>query len=140
MTTRYISICLRALLLLMWAPAALATGVIVIDAGVQVSLALVGVSMLLSTLSGATALVLRLDRELRQAPDAPLIKPWLFCTAHMLGSWLAGIVAFIGATSAGLDVWLKLSSVVLGSFLGAKFLEARAEAFAGRGAGDQGRV
>lgn len=136
MTARYLSICLRAILWLLWAPATLASGVIVIDKGVEISAALVGICVLLSSLSGATALVMRIDRELRASPGQPLIKPAWFIAAHMLGSWLAGCVAFIGAQSAGLDVWLKLSGVVLASFLGARFLEARAEAFISRSTGE----
>jgi hypothetical protein len=61
MTNRFLIQCLRVMLVLLWAPAALATTVLVLDGAVQVPLAMMVLSTLIASLSGATALVLRID-------------------------------------------------------------------------------
>jgi VanZ family protein len=132
MTARFLILCLRTMLALMWAPAALATTVLVLDGSVQIPLAMTVLSTLIASLSGATALVLRIDSELRKAPDAKLPRPWLFASAHMLGSWLAGTLAFIMSQQWHSDVWVTLGFVLVASFLGAKFIEAIAEKYLAR--------
>ena len=80
-------------------------------------------AVVISSLSGATALLMRIDRELSGAPDKPLPRPWLMCASHMAGAWLAGTAAFIGSRQAGFDVWPTLGIVLTASFASAKFLE-----------------
>ena len=126
---------LWALLVLMWAPVlALAAPVAntSLELVLQVSPALVVIAVMLSSLSGVTALVIRIDRELSAAPDKPLPRPWLFCGAHMLGSWLAGTLAFLLAQQQAMDVWLGLGLVIAASFIGAKFVEGVAERYLAR--------
>lgn len=128
---QYLTKILRALILLMWAPAAAfaatlaATGADV--SPLNVPAALVVASLLFSTLAGATTLALRLVSELREHPDKPLVNPWLYCLAHMLGSWCAGSFFFFIAMSSGAGVWTLLGSVLIASFSGAKALEVAAE-------------
>uniref|UniRef100_UPI0025F63590 hypothetical protein n=1 Tax=uncultured Xylophilus sp. TaxID=296832 RepID=UPI0025F63590 len=62
----------------------------------------------------------------------PLPRPLLFCAAHMLGSWLAGTLAFITAQQQVMDVWLGLGLVIVASFIGAKFVEGAAERYLAR--------
>lgn len=81
------------------------------------------VTMAISTLAGATALSIRIDRELSAAPDRPLPRPWSMSISHMLGAWTAGMAAFIVAQQGALSVWATLGMVLTGSFLNAKFLE-----------------
>ncbi|HEY8357052.1 MAG TPA: hypothetical protein VIL30_06280 [Ramlibacter sp.] len=110
-----------------------ATMVIEIEKGASVSLLVVLLSMVLSTMSGATALLLRIDRELAAAaPGTPLARPWVFCSAHMLGAWMAGTLAFLMMQRAEVDVYSKLVAVLVASFLGAKFIEMVAERFIGK--------
>lgn len=95
--------------------------------GFQVPGLLAAVSMFLSTLAGITALLIRVERELSAAPDQPLPRPFLFCAAHMTGSWLAGILAFIINQAQEMQPWWGLGIVIGASFAGAKFVEMFAE-------------
>ncbi|MGQ2992783.1 hypothetical protein [Variovorax sp.] len=86
-------------------------------------------ALVISSLSGATALLMRIDRELSAAPDKPLLRPWLMCASHMAGAWLAGTLAFIVARQTSLDVWTTLGLVLTASFANAKFIESMLERF-----------
>ncbi|XXQ55608.1 hypothetical protein ACA040_004326 [Xenophilus aerolatus] len=86
-------------------------------------------ALVISSLAGATALLMRIDRELSAAPDKPLPRPWLMCASHMAGSWLAGTLAFIVGRQGSLDVWTTLGLVLTASFIGAKFIESMAERY-----------
>lgn len=136
LTARRLRASLWALIACMWSPllifpafAAGQTTGPVVEALIAIPPALVGITWVLSTLAGATALVIRIDRELSAAPDKPLPRPWLFCTAHMLGSWLAGALAFIVGQQQQMDVWLALGVVITFSFTGAKSIEWVAERY-----------
>lgn len=129
MNTRFVIVCLRTLLVFMWTPAVLATSMLVLDGAITIPLAMLVLAMLVASLSGTTALVLRIDSELRKSPDAKLPRPWLFASAHMLGSWLAGTLAFILSQQWKSDVWVTLGLVLVASFMGAKFIEAIAEKY-----------
>lgn len=133
MTARYLRICLRAMLVCLWAPtlSTAAALLVIVDGTVAVPISLLIVTAMLSSLSGATALVIRIDRELR-ATTGPLPRPWLFAAAHMLGSWLAGTLAFMVGQQQRMDVWFALGFVIVASFLGAKFIELMAEKYLGR--------
>ncbi|WP_295850943.1 hypothetical protein, partial [uncultured Xylophilus sp.] len=75
LTAPHLRTTLWLLLALLWLPvlaiAAPAAAGGSLDLAVRVSPALIAVSVLLSSLSGATALVIRIDRELSAAPDKP---------------------------------------------------------------------
>lgn len=136
LSVRRLRASLWALIAFMWAPilalpafaAAPGTGQVV-EALIAIPPALVVISLVLSTLAGATALVIRIDRELSAAPDKPLPRPWLFSSAHMLGSWLSGALAFILGQQQQMDVWLALGVVITFSFTGAKSIEWVAERY-----------
>jgi hypothetical protein len=138
LTARHLRAAVWVLLLTLWAPVALAVGALatpaapVVAVALEVSPLLLLISAALSTLSGATALLLRIDRELTAAPDRPLPRPWLFCSAHMLGSWLAGVMAFIGSQRADLSGWEVLFAVLVASFVGARAIEMVAERWLAR--------
>lgn len=117
-------------ILLLWGPLILLLAVIPVavraqsvEAGFQVPVLLFGVSMFLSTLSGLTALLVRVERELSAAPDRPLLRPVLLVSVHMSGSWLAGILAFILNQANSWPAWPGLAFVVALSFVGAKGVE-----------------
>ncbi len=96
----------------------------------EVSPVLAFVAWALSTFSGITALLVRVDRELSDAPDKTPPRWAIFCAAHMFGSWLAGTLAFVGLQQQRtVDVWLILGSVILSSFGGAKGVEWLAEKY-----------
>lgn len=81
----------------------------------------------ISTLSGVTALTLRIDAELRKARSKNLPRPILFTSSHMLGSWLAGVLAFAMAQHSAFGVWAQITAIIVASFTGAKFVEKASE-------------
>ncbi len=83
----------------------------------------------ISTLSGVTALTLRIDNELKIQKTANLPRPILFVSSHMLGSWLAGILAFALSQHNEFTVWWQISFVIVASFSGAKFVEKMSELY-----------
>lgn len=86
-------------------------------------------ALVISSLAGATALLMRIDRELSAAPDKPLLRPWLMCASHMAGAWLAGTLAFIVSGQASFEVWTTLGFVLTASFANAKFIESMLERY-----------
>lgn len=133
MTPQYISLVLKFLVLLLWCPTAAWAATVTLN---QTLSSINGGTLFLiwalSSLSGATALVWRVDKELRAAPGAKLPLPWLFASAHMLGSWLAGVLAFLICESQNMDDWFELGAIVCASFMGAKFIELVAEKYLAR--------
>jgi hypothetical protein len=131
---------LWSVLVMIWAPIALLLAVpVVAHAAAVVETAqfalnlspglLVAFSILLSSLSGATALLYRIDKQLRAEPDKPLPRALLTCASHMAGSWVAGTLAFIGAQRIDSDYWGVFASVICASFVGAVYIEKAAERF-----------
>ena len=122
-------------ILLLWAPfaalpavAAMAPHVAAaIEDPLNIPPVLMGLAMVISSLAGATALLMRIDRELSAAPDKPLPRPWIMSLSHMFGAWLAGTFAFIVARQYAFDVWPTLGLVLGLSFGNAKALEAALE-------------
>ena len=130
MTARQIILIMRAMLVLLWVPtsawAAQITLHQTLDGLTAASLAIV---FALSSLSGATALVLRIEKELRASTDGKLPRPWLFASAHMLGSWLASVLALFVGEAQDMNDWLVLGMIVCAGFGGAKFIEMVAEKY-----------
>jgi hypothetical protein len=137
-TTRYILMTLRASLYLWWSGTAAAAAVIATREPDALALdpMLIVLSCVISTLSGGTALAIRVNalivEEQKRAREAkaqaePFIAPWLFAVAHMGGSWLAGVMAFLLGKSNDWGVWTLLLGVLLMSFAGAKAIEMVAE-------------
>jgi hypothetical protein len=134
-TVAYLRRALRILVCLMWLPmpvwaATVAVGAHPFD---SVDLPVLALAFGLSTLSGATALVWRLDRELRTSPDGHLPRPWLFAASNILGSWTAGAFAWITSQSQDGGVWLTLGVVIVASFAGARLIEVVAERYINKG-------
>lgn len=139
LTVNYLRRSLYSLLLMMWVPMPIWAATLAVDAGgfnefANVSFPVLALAFSLSTLSGATALVWRLDKELRASPDGKLPRPWLFASSNMLGSWTAGALAWLMAQSQGVGVYSTLIIVILLSFGGARALEVLAEKYINRDA------
>lgn len=90
------------------------------------------VMSVISTLSGLTALTIRIDSELRKMKNKQLPRPTLFVSSHMLGSWLAGVLAFALAQHNNFGIWSQIAFVVASSFSGAKFVEKVSELYVGK--------
>jgi hypothetical protein len=131
--TRYALATFRSTLALMWSTAAAATAVAVPTASQLVfDPVLAIISSVISTLAGASSLAWRINRLLFEAPpEQPFVRPWLFSSMHMLGSWTGGVAGFLLARVNGWDAWSGLFAVLIMSFGGSKGLEAVAERWFG---------
>ena len=126
----YISLALRTLTIIMWLPMPVWAATVATEHPFErVDLGVLALAFGLSTLSGATALVWRLDAALRAAPDGKLPRPLLFASANLLGSWTAGSLAWIASQSQDSGVWLTLAAVILLSFGGARAIELLTEKY-----------
>lgn len=130
-SVQYLRAVMHALLVILWTPAVVYAGTSSLQHTIDtVSGSLILVLALLSSLSGATALVMRIDKQLRVAPDARLPLPWLFAASHMLGSYMATALAFMLIEGSGmLTGWHELAFITTASFMGAKFIELVVEKF-----------
>lgn len=130
MTTTYLRTVLRCLLAALWLPTLAFASSVTLDKTFEgVTLGSAAIVFVLSTLSGATALLQRIDRELRDAVQKKLPRPTLFAAAHMLGSWLAGALMFLISEGQDVNDWLELGLVIVASFAGAKFIESISEKY-----------
>lgn len=133
MNINYLRIVLRCMIAALWLPALAFAGTVTLHETLDgISLTTLGIVFVLSSLSGATALLQRIDRELRASEARALPRPALFASAHMLGSWLAGSLAFIVAEGQDMNDWVELGLIICASFAGAKFIEAASEKYLSR--------
>jgi hypothetical protein len=133
MTLRYILVILKLVIALLWpitVSAAVVTGAV--DPFTGITGMHVLVLSIISTLSGLTALTIRIDSELKQAENSTLSRPTLFVSSHMLGSWLAGVLAVAVSQINNYSVWSQISIVIAASFSGAKFVEKISEFYVGK--------
>ena len=131
--TRHITILIRLLAVFCWVPTT-ALAAVVAQLGpesefVNITLLVVLVNLGFSTLAGATTLAIRINGQLLKDPDKPLPKPWIFCAAHMGGSYSAGSFFFFVAQHQHVGFWMGLGWVLLASFGGAKLLEMAVEKY-----------
>ena len=127
-----------ACFVLMWSSVGAAAAVLVTTKTPELQLdpLLVVLACVISTLAGGTSLAVRVNNLLMGGevgedgmpkPPQPLVRPWLFAAAHMGGSWMAGVAAFLMGRSNDWGVWTVLLGVLFMSFLGAKGIELAAE-------------
>ena len=132
-STAYLRRALHLIVVIMWLPMPVwAAAVVVAHPFDGIDFSVLALAFGLSTLSGATALVWRLDAELRKAPNGKLPRPWLFAGANLLGSWTAGSLAWITSQGQGSGVWTTLAVVIVLSFGGARAIELLAERYINR--------
>lgn len=133
MTNHYLLVVLRCLVVALWLPTLAFAGQVTLDKTLEgLTLASFAIVFVLSSLSGATALIHRIDRELRNFEGKPLPRPTLFAAAHMSGSWTAGTLAFLLSEAADIPDWHELGVIIVASFAGAKFIEAVGEKYLSR--------
>jgi cell shape-determining protein MreD len=138
MTLRYILVILKLVIALLWpitVSAAVVTGAV--DPFTGITGMHVLVLSIISTLSGLTALTIRIDSELKQAENSTLSRPTLFVSSHMLGSWLAGVLAVAVSQINNYSVWSQISIVIAASFSGARFVERVSEFYISKAIKDE---
>jgi len=94
------------------------------------------VMLVISTLSGLTALTIRIDSELKKQGLEKLPRPRLFVSSHMLGCWLAGVLAVALSQLNSFTIWSQITLVIAASFTGAKFVEKISEIYIGKVTGE----
>jgi hypothetical protein len=126
--TRYTIAVLKLILMMLWPVSVMAAASAPVEpfgiSGMQVL-----VMSVISTLSGLTALTIRIDAELKKIESETLPRPRLFVSSHMLGSWLAGVLAFSLAEQSNVGIWAEIIAVTVASFSGARFVEAMSEKY-----------
>lgn len=130
MALRYALTVLKLVIVMLWplsVSAAVITGTV--DPFIGITGMHVLVLSIISTLSGLTALTIRIDSELRTAGTETLPRPTLFVSSHMLGSWLAGVAAVAISQASEFSVWNQITMVIIASFSGAKFVEKISEIY-----------
>lgn len=133
MALRYVLVVLKLVIAILWpitVSAAVVTGAV--DPFVGITGMHVLVLSIISTLSGLTALTIRIDSELKKVGNESLPRPTLFVSSHMLGSWLAGVLAVAVSQINNYTVWAQISVVIAASFSGAKFVEKISEFYVGK--------
>ena len=133
MVNRYIFALVKLLVFLLW-PLSVSAAVVAgaIDPFTGVTMIHVLVMFIISTLSGLTALTIRIDSELKKHNAENLPRPKLFVSSHMLGCWLAGVLAVAIAQQNSFGIWAQISIVIAASFSGAKFVEKVSEIYVGK--------
>lgn len=125
---------LMAIIVALWIPTLAAAATIVMSHGSEplvLDPVLIAFSCLLALMAGGTTLAIRLNMLIAADPEKPLVRPGLFCLAHMGGSLCAGIVGFMIGRQQSWDVWSSLIFVFVMSFGGARIMEALAEKYLG---------
>lgn len=133
MALRYVLVVLKLVIAILWpitVSAAVVTGAV--DPFVGITGMHVLVLSIISTLSGLTALTIRIDSELKKVGNESLPRPTLFVSSHMLGSWLAGVLAVAVSQINNYTVWAQISVVIAASFTGARFVEKISEFYVGK--------
>ena len=128
MALKYTLVVLKLIIAMLWplsVSAAVATGAI--DPFTGITGMHILVLFVISTLSGLTALTIRIDAELKAANSNTLSRPVLFVSSHMMGSWLAGVLAEALSQINNFTVWTQITVVIVASFTGAKFVERVSE-------------
>jgi hypothetical protein len=116
----------------LWTPTVLAATAISLQSNSQplvLDATLVTISIVITFLAGLTTLFIRINAHLGADPDAKLVRPFLFCSAHLLGSLLAGVAAFLMGLSNGWSSGQTLVAVLLLAFGGAAGLERIVERY-----------
>lgn len=126
--TRFLIRAMRLLLVMLWVPtAAVASQITFGQAMRSITVFEWSLLFIFSTLAGATALLMKFSAHVNAVPAGdpvpPMRAPWLLSTAHMLGSWLAGLIGFFFASKQGMDGLYIALFVPLCAFGGAKTLE-----------------
>lgn len=116
---------------ILWAPTIAAATVVSLKTAGPLVLdsTLVTISIIITVLSALTTLAIRINAHLGADPNARLVRPFLFCSAHLLGSALAGMAAFLIGLSNEWSSGQTLLSVLLLSFGGAAGLEKIVERY-----------
>lgn len=125
-TTQYTRV-IHVLLAMMW-PFTATAAVSFIDSFHGYTPGILGILFFISTLAGLTALVLGMDRELRRTGKLP---PYygVYIVAHLLASWLGGVLAVFVGEAGEVQSWTLLTLVLAFSFGGVKVLERSLEKY-----------
>ena len=126
----------------MWMPALAMAATLNYDAGLaDVGMLAAAVNGAIALLSGLTALLQSIRRELMLSGTGRLPNPAVFCAANLLGSLLAGVLGFgLSRWGAHTSIWLEMVTVGSFAFVGARLIETLAERVLGHYLPGAGRL
>lgn len=126
----------------MWMPALAMAATLNYDAGLaDVGMLAVAVNGAIALLSGLTALLQSIRRELMRSDTGRLPNPAVFCAANLLGSLLGAVLGFgLSRWSAHTSIWLEMVTVGSFAFVGARLIETLAERVLGHYLPGAGRL
>lgn len=114
-------------LIFLWPVSAWAASITFGDQMAQIPLLSLLMTLILSTIVGATALLHAMKVEYEKAPEIPRL--WLFITSKMLGSNVAGLFVFFMAESWDIRTSYMAGAIMLASFAGTVFVERLSQNF-----------
>lgn len=117
----------KIVLLLLWPVSAWAAAITFGGQMSQIPMLDLLMTVMLSTVMGATALLHAMTIEYRKAPEIQRL--WLFVTSKMLGSNAAGLFVFFVAESWDIRTSYVAGAIMLASFGGTFFLERAYQSF-----------
>lgn len=112
---------LRVLLLILWPPSVLASGLVTLDQTIQdVRVGVWVIIMVLSTMGGLTSLLHRLKSDI---PD----RLFTYVLSHMLMAWFVGGTAFFLMENINTPDLLEIPMIAVVSYSGARLMDSVTE-------------
>jgi hypothetical protein len=121
----------KVILLVLWPVSAYAATIAFGEQMAQIPLLSMLMTVILSTLMGATALLHAMKQEYEKTDD--INRLWLFVTSRMLSSNAAGLLMFFGAESwDGIATSHKAAAIMLAAFGGTWTIERALQFFSNK--------
>lgn len=117
----------KTALLLLWPVSAWASAIVFGEKMAQIPLLAVLMTVILSTLSGVTALLHAMKQEYEAHGEIPRL--WLFVASKMLGSNVAGMLMFFGAETWNFSDTMEAGAIILAGFGGTWTIERALQFF-----------
>jgi hypothetical protein len=120
----------HATLLVLWPASAMAANIAFGAQLAQIPMLSVLMTVILSTLMGATSLLHAMKQEYEKAAVIPRL--WLFICSRMLSSNAAGLLMFFAGEAWGMDNAYKAAAIMLSAFGGTWSIERALQFFANK--------
>lgn len=112
---------LKAALVMLWPVSAWAATITFGEQLAQIPMLSILMTVILSTVMGATALLHAMTQEYQQKDKIDHL--WLFVTSRVLSSNAAGLLMFFGAESSDFPTGYKAGAIMLAAFGGTWFIQ-----------------
>lgn len=122
----------KVTLLVLWPATAWAASLAFGEQMAQISLLSLLMTVILSTVMGATALLYAMTEEYRQNDGKEIPRLGLFIASRMLSSNAAGLLVFFGAESWDIHLGYRAGAIMLASFGGYWTIQRALQFFANK--------